>query len=90
MGYSLLGAPLEFLLAATVTNAPAGLLMAKVIWPDSARPGDDRGDDEEPEGRDARSIDVRSVRDEESANAIDALGRGRSPAAGPPWWWARC
>jgi CNT family concentrative nucleoside transporter len=94
VGYSLLGAPLEYLLAATVMNAPAGLLMAKVIWPDSprpgaeaaadkeadpekqARPGRETRSDEETAARDARAIDVRSVRDEESANAIDALGRG--------------
>jgi CNT family concentrative nucleoside transporter len=38
VGYSLLGAPLEYLLAATLMNAPAGLLMAKMIWPD-ATPG---------------------------------------------------
>jgi CNT family concentrative nucleoside transporter len=76
VGYSLLGAPLEFLLAATVMNAPAGLLMAKLIWPDTPRPGARKADDDEPEGRDARAIDVRTVRDEESANAIDALGRG--------------
>lgn len=72
VGYSLLGAPLEYLLAATVMNAPAGLLMAKVIWPDSTPAGTD--DDEPAESAD--EIDVRSVRDEESANAIDALGRG--------------
>ncbi|SDS45863.1 concentrative nucleoside transporter, CNT family [Nocardioides scoriae] len=80
VGYSLLGAPLEYLLAATVMNAPAGLLMAKIIWPDSTpepawaeRPDEphDPGEPEEPE-----EFDVRAVRDEESANVIDAIGRG--------------
>lgn len=78
VGYSLLGAPLEYLLAATVMNAPAALLMAKIMWPDStpdepfedARAGDDR------EVPDLAELDVRSVRDTESRNAIDALGRG--------------
>ena len=80
VGYSLLGAPLEYLLAATVMNAPAGLLMAKIIWPDaSPEPTDERrspdrpsdsGEVEEGEG------DVRQVRDEESANVIDAIARG--------------
>lgn len=79
VGYSLLGAPLEYLLAATVMNAPASLLMAKVIWPD-ATPADP---DDEAEGVSeaggsggSGEVDVREVRDEESRNAIDALGRG--------------
>jgi hypothetical protein len=80
VGYSLLGAPLPYLLAATVMNAPAGLLMAKMIWPDSTEdpgfgpeePAEGSGDPAEP----AADFDVRTVRDEESANAIDALGRG--------------
>ncbi len=68
VGYSLLGAPLEYLLAATVMNAPAGLLMAKLMWPDTTHDEDEDDPGEE--------IDVRDVRDEESANLIDALGRG--------------
>jgi CNT family concentrative nucleoside transporter len=82
VGYSLLGAPLEYLLAAMVMNAPAGLLMAKIMWPDSA-PDEDRDgnsateqDGGETTSAPGRELDVRSVRDEESANAIDALGRG--------------
>ena len=42
VGYSLLGAPLEYLLAATVMNAPASLLMAKIVWPDEHAPGPGR------------------------------------------------
>jgi CNT family concentrative nucleoside transporter len=102
VGYSLLGAPLKYLLAATVMNAPAGLLMAKLVWPDSteekaarAEGPDASGRSDRPDGevaavaagRGGRSgasaaatsagdVDVRTVRDEESANAIDALGRG--------------
>ena len=131
VGYSLLGAPLPYLLAATVMNAPAGLLMAKIIWPDSADSADDQPTAEHSAVRNAAAehsavqqpaaqqpaaqqpaaqqpaaqqpaaqqpaaqqpaaqhsapgrsvdgpageIDVRAVRDEESANAIDALGRG--------------
>ena len=70
VGYSLLGAPLEYLLAATVMNAPASLLMAKLMWPDSV----DAAASEHPAEDD--EVDVRDVRDEESANVIDALGRG--------------
>jgi concentrative nucleoside transporter, CNT family len=103
VGYSLLGAPLKYLLAATVMNAPAGLLMAKLVWPDSTEEKAARADgpgaasrSDEPDGEPASDataggggrsgssaaatsagdIDVRTVRDEESANAIDALGRG--------------
>jgi CNT family concentrative nucleoside transporter len=82
VGYSLLGAPLEYLLAAMVMNAPAGLLMAKIMWPDSAPDGDGEGGREAAQDGTAtppdpgRELDVRSVHDEESANAIDALGRG--------------
>lgn len=77
VGYSLLGAPLEYLLAATVMNAPASLLMAKLMWPDSSadEPLDDADDDAD-DDRPAQPLDVRTVRDEESANAIDAVGRG--------------
>jgi CNT family concentrative nucleoside transporter len=129
VGYSLLGAPLPYLLAATVMNAPAALLMAKLMWPDGApaepevdrertaalatagrgtsvltrvfattgRPAgspvddtvDDTADDAAghsgdgaPAGRPdpvaaaVDDFDVREVRGEESANVIDAIGRG--------------
>ena len=75
VGYSLLGAPLEYLLAATVMNAPASLVMAKIMWPDSTPPDPD-DDTEGVAERDAGEPDVREVRDEESANLIDAIGRG--------------
>ncbi|WP_139981481.1 NupC/NupG family nucleoside CNT transporter [Nocardioides litoris] len=74
VGYSLLGAPLEYLLAATVMNAPASLMVAKLMWPDGAGPDDSEHEDDEA-GRDDE-VDVRQVRDEESANVIDAIGRG--------------
>ncbi|WP_205473396.1 NupC/NupG family nucleoside CNT transporter [Nocardioides sp. SYSU D00038] len=78
VGYSLLGAPLEYLLAATVMNAPASLLMAKLMWPDSTPDEPWEGEEVDPDADDAATDepDVRSVRDEESANAIDAIGRG--------------
>lgn len=75
VGYSLLGAPLEYLLAATVMNAPAALLMAKLMWPDGvdedgvATDGDDTAEEGE-------EFDVRTVRDQDSTNVIDAIGRG--------------
>jgi CNT family concentrative nucleoside transporter len=62
VGYALLGAPLPFLLAATVMNAPGSLMIAKTMFPETER--------SEAEAH------VRDVRDEESANVIDATGRG--------------
>ncbi|MGW3957552.1 NupC/NupG family nucleoside CNT transporter [Streptomyces sp. NPDC004752] len=62
VGYSLFGAPLPYLLAASVMNAPATLVMAKAIWPET----------EQTEVR----TNVRDVRDTESTNIIDALARG--------------
>lgn len=61
VGYALLGAPLPFLLAATVMNAPGALIVAKMMHPET---------EESTQG------DVKSVRDTESANVIDATGRG--------------
>jgi CNT family concentrative nucleoside transporter len=79
VGYALLGAPLPYLLAATVMNAPAALVMAKIMWPDTVREPVEAGGtvpDAETEQQNARDFDVRQVRDEESANALDALARG--------------
>lgn len=91
IGYALLGAPLPYLLAATVMNAPAALVMAKIMWPDSVRePVEVVEGSESPTGAPAEpqpgaatrsadaddDFDVRDVRDTESANAIDALARG--------------
>jgi CNT family concentrative nucleoside transporter len=62
VGYSLLGAPLPYLLAASVMNAPGSLMIAKTIFPET-------------ESSPTQGA-VRSMRDTESANAIDATGRG--------------
>jgi CNT family concentrative nucleoside transporter len=62
VGYALLGAPLEYLLAASVMNAPGSLIIAKTIFPETEQS--------------SAQADVRSVRDTESANVIDATGRG--------------
>jgi concentrative nucleoside transporter, CNT family len=62
VGYALLGAPLEYLLAATVMNAPASLYMAKTMFPETEESSTDE--------------DVRDVRDTEAENVIDAIARG--------------
>ena len=62
VGYALLGAPLPYLLAAAVMNAPAALYFGRMIMPET----------------DESKVDanVRAVRDEVSENAIDATARG--------------
>ena len=61
LGFQVLFA-LAVLLAATVMNAPGSLMIAKMMHPQTERAEAD--------------ADVRDVRDEESANLIDAVGRG--------------
>jgi concentrative nucleoside transporter, CNT family len=62
VGYTLLGAPLPYLLAATVMNAPGALWVAKTMFPET----EERTEEES----------VRDVRDTESSNVIDATARG--------------
>jgi concentrative nucleoside transporter, CNT family len=62
VGYALLGAPLPYLLAASIMNAPGALVMAKLMFPETGQP-EEHGD-------------VRDVRDTESENVIDATARG--------------
>jgi CNT family concentrative nucleoside transporter len=62
VGYALLGAPLNYLLAAAVMNGPAAIYFARMIMPETEESTVD--------------ADVRAVRDEESENAIDATARG--------------
>ncbi|MBP3088094.1 NupC/NupG family nucleoside CNT transporter [Corynebacterium sp. sy017] len=62
IGYSLLGAPLEYLLAASVMNAPGSILVAKAFMPETEESTLD--------------ANVREVRDTQSHNLIDAIGRG--------------
>lgn len=62
IGYSLLGAPLEYLLAASVMNAPGSILVAKAFMPETEKSTLD--------------ANVRNVRDTESKNVVDAIGRG--------------
>lgn len=62
VGYSLLGAPLPYLLAAAVMNAPGSLLVAKALMPETEKS--------------VASVNVLKVRDTESKNLIDAIGTG--------------
>ncbi|WP_066057720.1 NupC/NupG family nucleoside CNT transporter [Robertmurraya korlensis] len=62
VGYSLLGVPLEYLLAASFMAAPAGLVLAKLMMPET----------EESE----TSHELKMEKDTESVNVIDAAARG--------------
>ncbi|WP_409253477.1 NupC/NupG family nucleoside CNT transporter [Bacillus sp. SCS-153A] len=64
IGYSLLGVPLEYLLAASFMAAPAGLVMAKLFVPET---------DDKPEPK-----EFEMETDKESTNVIDAAARGAS------------
>ncbi|MBM7578278.1 NupC/NupG family nucleoside CNT transporter [Jeotgalibacillus terrae] len=64
IGYSQLGVPLEYLLAASFMAAPAGLVMAKMFVPET----DDRPDPE----------DFEMEADEEASNVVDAAAKGAS------------
>lgn len=63
IGYSLLGVPLEYLLAASFMAAPAGLVMAKLMIPETEEVNED---------------DFKLVRNSEATNVIDAAAVGAS------------
>lgn len=60
-GYALLGVPLEYLLAASFMAAPAGLIMAKMMVPETEKLHDEEFEME---------------RDEDAVNVIDAAAKG--------------
>lgn len=65
VGYSMMGVPLEYLLAASIMSAPAGLLLAKIMIPETERSQEDE------EG-------FEIAKDDESTNVIDAAANGAS------------
>ncbi|MGB5952060.1 MAG: nucleoside transporter C-terminal domain-containing protein [Ornithinimicrobium sp.] len=75
VGYSLLGAPLEYLIAASFMAAPGALLMAKIILPETRAdvPVDaTTGDDEAAQGsRDREKVAAGSASSARSANDSD-------------------
>lgn len=68
IGYSLLGVPLEYLLAASFMAAPAGLVMAKLFIPETGKP----------ETAPGSNLEFKMDTDTESVNVIDAAARGAS------------
>lgn len=63
-GYAALGVPLEYLLAASFMAAPAGLLFAKIIVPETEEYDDD--------------IEIVEDEEDRAANFVDAAARGAS------------
>lgn len=72
VGYSLLGIPLEYLLAASFMAAPSSLLIAKMIFP---LPAEVRKSIAEGP---AEEINIDMAEDEKPANIIDAAASGAS------------
>ncbi|KUP09779.1 transporter [Bacillus coahuilensis m2-6] len=64
VGYSLLGVPLEYLLAASFMAAPAGLIIAKIMLPETEES--------------ATSTELKMENDNDSVNVIDAAAKGAS------------
>jgi concentrative nucleoside transporter, CNT family len=64
IGYSLLGVPLEYLLAASFMAAPAGLVLAKILIPETETPQD--------------TSNIKMEDDNQTANVIDAAANGAS------------
>ncbi|UOQ85396.1 NupC/NupG family nucleoside CNT transporter [Gracilibacillus salinarum] len=64
VGYSLLGVPLEYLLAASFMAAPAGLIMAKMMMPETEES--------------VTTDNLEMEKDNESVNVIDAAAKGAS------------
>ena len=60
-GYALLGVPLEYLIAASFMAAPAGLVMAKILIPETEK---------------SDVVEFEMEKDQESVNVIDAAARG--------------
>ena len=87
VGYSLLGARLDYLIAASFMAAPAGLLMAKMIMPETEQPetvGDkatEAARAETGEVTDEQTLDATDAEDDPEAghrNVIDAAAAGAS------------
>ncbi|WP_298749892.1 NupC/NupG family nucleoside CNT transporter [uncultured Serinicoccus sp.] len=85
VGYSLLGAPLEYLIAASFMAAPGALLMAKLVLPEEVDdvPPDEKADedattagDEDDAGTAAAEVDDDELEGTEYRNVIDAAASG--------------
>ncbi|WP_096439502.1 NupC/NupG family nucleoside CNT transporter [Alteribacter populi] len=64
VGYAILGVPLDYLLAASFMAAPAALILAKIMVPET--------------NHEERAENLEMEKDTDSANVIDAAARGAS------------
>ncbi len=91
VGYALLGAPLEYLIAASFMAAPGGLLMAKMVMPETDEPmttgerAEEAAESETGEATRDQQLDSTDSEAEEETldeggprNVIDAAARGAS------------
>ncbi|WP_088103096.1 NupC/NupG family nucleoside CNT transporter [Halalkalibacter urbisdiaboli] len=82
IGYSLMGIPLEYLIAASFMAAPAGLIMAKIMVPETTASAkiETAATVESIETADTpqTSTEIKIEKDEEVTNVIDAAARGAS------------
>ncbi|ADI13915.1 NupC/NupG family nucleoside CNT transporter [Truepera radiovictrix] len=78
-GYAQLGVPLEYLIAASFMAAPAGLLMAKLVLPETEAPQEAAAGAEQRGGVRVVKAPAEEVR---AANVIDAAARGASEGLG--------
>ncbi|WP_211236695.1 NupC/NupG family nucleoside CNT transporter [Atopobacter phocae] len=75
VGYSLLGIPLKYLLAASFMSAPAALLLSKIVYPlpkealDKIKTGQD-------------NVKIQMDQENQPTNIIDAAARGASTGVG--------
>lgn len=79
IGYSLMGVPLEYLLAASFMAAPAGLIMAKIMIPETKNAVEAQTAATAESMNSTEDIDDK---EDEPANVIDAAARGASDGLG--------
>jgi len=75
VGYAQLGVSLEYLIAASFMAAPAGLLFAKLVVPETDEPVDQMAKDEDGAADETTAEDAEEP---EPANIFDAAARGAS------------
>ncbi len=73
VGYSLLGAPLEYLLAASFMTAPAALLMAKIMMPETEEPESRKPEPEDEAVTEGEMLQYSNVIDAAASGAADGL-----------------
>ena len=79
VGYALLGAPLRYLIAASFMAAPAGLLMAKIVMPETETP-----QTAEERAEEAAEAETGSATEDETVDSTDAEAEEETLEEGGP------